>query len=125
FSPEEIDRQRRQMLSALQVSYDDPDYIADLVFDRLVFGFHPYGRPNEGTPESIARITRDDLVAYHRAWFVPPTPPPPILGDLSADEAFAAATKAFGSWQRKDLPVVKVTDPPPSTARVVIVDRPG
>src|SRR5262245_44029371 len=39
FSPEEIDRQRRQALSSLQVGYDDPDYIANLVFDRLVFGF--------------------------------------------------------------------------------------
>ena len=56
FAPEEIDRQRKQALSSLQVSYDDPDYLADLVFDRLVFGFHPYGRPNEGTP----RVDRAD-----------------------------------------------------------------
>jgi zinc protease len=125
FSPEEIERQRSQAVSALKVGYDDPEYLANLVFDRLVFGFHPYGRPNEGTPESIARITRDDLVAYHRAWFVPNNALLAIVGDLTADEAFAAAGKAFGSWQRKDLPVVKMTDPPPPTARVVIVDRPG
>jgi len=125
FAPEEIERQRSQAVSALKVGYDDPEYLANLVFDRLVFGFHPYGRPNEGTPESIARITRDDLVAYHRAWFVPNNALLAIVGDLTADEALAAAGKAFGSWQRKDLPVVKMTDPPPPTARVVIVDRPG
>ena len=60
----EIDRRRSQTLSSLEVSYDDPDYLANLVFDRLVFGFHPYGRPTEGTRESIRRLTRDDLVAY-------------------------------------------------------------
>ena len=54
FAPEEIERQRQQMLSALKVSYDDPDYLAGVVFDRLVYGFHPYGRPDSGTPE-IAR----------------------------------------------------------------------
>ncbi len=93
FAPEEIDRQRRQMLSSLQVSYDDPSYIADLVFDRLVFGLHPYGRPNDGTPESIGRITRDDLVAFQRTWFVPNNALLAMVGDLTADEAFAAAEK--------------------------------
>jgi zinc protease len=125
FSQEEIDRQRRQMLSSLQVSYDDPDYLAGLVFDRLVFGFHPYGRPNEGTPESITRITRDDLVAFHKAWFVPNNTLLAIVGDLTADEAFAAAQKAFGSWAKRDVPVIKPIEPPPPTQRIIVVDRPG
>ena len=114
-----------QALSSLQVGYDDPDYLANLVFDRLVFGFHPYGRPNEGTPESIARITRDDLVAFHRTWFVPNNALLAIVGDLTADEAFAAAEKAFGRWARRDVPAVKPIDPPPPTRRVVVIDRPG
>jgi zinc protease len=125
FAPEEIDRQRKQMLSSLQVSYDDPDYIADLVFDRLVFGFHPYGRPNEGTPQSIGRITRDDLVSFARTWFVPNNALLAVVGDLTADEAFAAADKAFGSWARREVPPVKPVDPPPPTRRVVVIDRPG
>ena len=125
FAPDEIDRQRRQMLSSLQVSYDDPDYLAGLVFDRLVFGFHPYGRPNEGTPESITKITRDDLVAFHKAWFVPNNSLLAIVGDLTADEAFAAAEKAFGSWAKRDVPVIKPIEPPPPTQRIVVVDRPG
>ena len=125
FSQEEIDRQRRQMLSSLQVSYDDPDYLAGLVFDRLVFGFHPYGRPNEGTPESITRITRDDLVAFHKAWFVPNNTLLAIVGDLTADEAFAAAEKAFGSWAKRDIPAIKPVEPPPPTQRIIVIDRPG
>ena len=50
FAPEEIERQRQQILSGLKVGYEDPDYIAGMVFDRLVYGFHPYGRPDSGTP---------------------------------------------------------------------------
>ena len=41
FAPEEIERQRQQILSGLKVGYEDPDYIAGMVFDRLVYGFHP------------------------------------------------------------------------------------
>jgi zinc protease len=125
FSQAEIDRRRAQTLSSLEVSYDDPDYLANLVFNRLVFGFHPYGRPTEGTRESIARLTRDDLVAYHRQWFVPNNALLAIVGDLKADEAFAAAQKAFGGWQRREVPVLKPLEAPPPTRRVVVVDRPG
>jgi zinc protease len=125
FAAEEFARQRSQILSALRVSYDDPDYLANLVFDRLVFGFHPYGRPNEGTPESIARLTRDDLVAFHRAWFAPNNALLAIVGDLPVDEGFAAAKKAFGGWPRRDLPAVTPVEPPPATRRLVVIDRPG
>lgn len=123
FAVEEIERQRQQAMSSLQVSYDDPDYLADVVFDRLVFGGHPYGRAV--TPEAVAQITRDDLVAFHRTWFVPNNALLAIVGDLTADEAFAAAEKAFGGWARRDIPEVTVADPPAAARRVVVIDRPG
>ena len=68
FAPEEIERQRQQIVSGLKVSYDDPDYLAGVVFDRLVYGFHPYGKPDSGTPDSIAAVTRDDLLSFHTRW---------------------------------------------------------
>ncbi len=126
FRPEEIERQRQQMLSALKVSYDDPEYVASTVFDRLVYGFHPYGKPDSGTPTSLARITRDDLVAFHRAYFAPNNAILAIVGDLSADEAFAGAERAFGDWARNDaIKVEPPADPPPPTRRVIVIDRPG
>jgi zinc protease len=125
FAPAEIDLHRRQTMSSLQVGYDDPDYIAGVVLDRLVFGAHPYGRPNDGTPESISRITREDLVAFHQAWFVPNNALLAIVGDLTAAEAFAAAERAFGGWARRETPPVTVAPPPAPERRVVVIDRPG
>ena len=125
FSREEIDRQRQQILSGLKVSYDDPDYLAGVVFDRLVYGFHPYGKPDSGTPESIAAITRDDLLAFHTRWFAPNNAILAIVGDVTAGEAFAGAERAFGQWPRTELPPLKAEEPPPPTRRAVIVDRPG
>jgi zinc protease len=125
FTQGEIERQRSQIVSALKVNYDDPDYLANLVIDRLIFGSHPYGRPNEGTPQSIARLTREDLVAFHKTWYTPNNTLLAIVGDLTADEAFAAADKAFGAWQKRDVPVVKVDSPPAPARRVVVIDRPG
>lgn len=125
FPPEEIALQRKQMLSSLQVGYDNPEYLAGAVFERMVFGLHPYGRPNQGTPESISRITQADLQAFHRTWFVPNNALLAIVGDLTPAEAFAAAERAFGDWPRRDVPDVSLAALPPAQRKVVVIDRPG
>jgi zinc protease len=124
FAPQEIERQRQQILSSLQVSLEDPGYIADAVFRRLVYGVHPYAWPQSGTPDTLARISRDDLLAFHRRYFVPNNAILAVVGDVTEDEAFASVSKAFGDWQRGDIPVEAVTQPPDSTRRIVIVNKP-
>jgi len=124
FAADEIERQKQQAISSLQVSRGDPDYVASVLFDRLVYGFHPYGLPNSGTPETLAAITRADLEAYHRRNFVPNNMILAIVGDVTNEEAFAAAQRAFGGWPRAALEPLKTVDPPPPTRRIVIVDKP-
>jgi len=124
FAPAEIERQRQQMVSGLTVSLQDPEYIANSVFDRLVYGFHPYGMPNTGTPETLGSLTRDDLVAFHKRYFAPNNAILAIVGDVTADEAFSTAKKVFGDWEKKDLPNQKFIDPPDPTRRVVVVNKP-
>jgi zinc protease len=124
FAPEEIARQRQQLVSSLQVSFEDPDFIANAVFDRLVYGFHPYGLPQSGTPETLASITRDDLVAFHQKYFVPNNGILAIVGDISPEEAFAAVRRVFGDWERRELSPPAYSEPPSPTRRVVIVNKP-
>ena len=124
FAPEEIERQREQAVSSLRVSDEDPAYVASVVFDRLVYGFHPYGRPGSGTRDSLQRITQDDLRAFHRRHFVPNNMILALVGDIAADEAFAAVERAFGSWPRGEVPASTPLEPPPPTRRLVVVDKP-
>ena len=91
FSPEEIERQRTQTIQNLGVSLEDPDFIARAVLSRLIYGFHPYGFPDSGMPETIAKITREDLREFHRRYFAPNNSILAIVGDVTADEAMAAA----------------------------------
>ncbi len=125
FAAEEIERQRQQLLSGLKVSYDDPEYLANMVFDRLVYGFHPYGKPQTGTPSTLTAITREDLLAFHKKWFGANNAILAIVGDVTADEAFAGAERAFGGWGRAGSEAPRPPDPPPPTRRLVIIDRPG
>ncbi len=124
FAPEELERQRQQMLSGLQVSFDDPSFIADAVFRRLVYGFHPYAWPWTGTPSTLAAITRDDLAAFHKRYFVPNNTILAVVGDVAEAEAFAGVAKVFGDWERGELPPGTFTPPPDPTRRVVVINKP-
>ena len=124
FSPEEIERQREQAISSLRVSVEDPDYVASMLFDRLVYGFHPYGQPGSGTTESLQRITQDDLRVFHRQYFVPNNMILAIVGDISSDEAFAPPSACSARGRAEMCLPWKPIDPPPPTRRLVIVDKP-
>lgn len=125
FPQEELDRVREQALSAMGVNMQDPEFVADAVIDRLVYGFHPYGLPGNGTPESLPEITRDDLVQFHKAWFSPNNALLAVVGDVNVEEAFAGVTRVFGQWKAQETPVMPPAEVPEPTRRVVLVDRPN
>lgn len=126
FAPDEIERQRNQVLSGLRVSYDDPAYVAAVVFNRLVYGFHPYGMPQRGTPRSIRAITRRDLAAFHQAHYLPNNAVLAVVGDVTAAEAFAGVERALGDWRPGPPPPAVTADGVPApTRRLVVVNKPG
>jgi zinc protease len=100
FAPDELDRQRQQVLSSLQVQYADPNYLATLVFARVLYGNSAYGLPEAGTPRSVQEFRRDDFVKFHDANYAPNGALLAFAGDITPDEAFAIAEKYFGLWQK-------------------------
>lgn len=125
FPQGELDRVREQALSAMSVNMQDPEFVADAVIERLVFGFHPYGLPGNGTPDSLRAITRDDLVQFHATWFAPGNALLAVVGDVQAEEAFAGVARALGNWKPHDTPAIEAMEVPEPTRRVVLVDRPN
>ncbi len=125
FADAEIERQRQQALSSLTVAAEDPDTVASQVIDRLVFGFHPYGMPSGGTATSLASLTRQDFVAFHKSWFVPNNALIAIVGDVTPDAAYKEVARVFGDWAKGDVPAFAPADPPPPVRRVIVVDKPG
>jgi zinc protease len=125
FPAEEVERWRGKTLNSLQVQQADASYLSSAVFARAVFGDHPYGLPEGGTPESVRGITRDDLVAFHRACYVPNGAILAVVGDIKAADAFAKAERAFGAWQKgADAKVPPVVEAKRDKPRVVVIDKP-
>lgn len=125
FSAEELERQRRQLLSNLTVQYSDPEYLASVVFSRVVYGASPYGWPAEGTPKTARALSREALVKFHRANYAPNQTLLAFAGDITSEQAFAAAEKYFGSWPKLDI--APSAPPPPAAStglHIWLIDKP-
>ena len=126
FAGEELERQRQLALDGLQVAYQQPGSVAGFLAAPIVFGGTPFGHVPTGTPASIARLKTTDLAAIHAAYFRPDNAILALTGDITAEEGFALAEKAFGGWARPPTPAPEAPQiAPKPTPRAVAVDMPG
>lgn len=99
FAQGELDRLRTQSLDELKVAYSQPGRLAALASQRLLYGAGAYGHPASGTPASLAKIARADLVALHAARFRPDNAVLVLAGDLGPVTALQLARRHFGAWR--------------------------
>lgn len=102
FSPGEVKRIRKQTLSALEVLGHDPGYLADTLFERMVFWGTPYSHPANGVEESIRRITPRDLRCFHDTYYRPSNAVLVVVGDIASSQAFDLARQFFGGWNPRN-----------------------
>jgi zinc protease len=124
FAPDEIDRWRRQTASNLQVNYSDPEYLRDVVGNRIAYGDHPYAFPTDGFPQTIGALSRDAVVAFHKAHYTPAGAYLAIAGDISPDAATALARKHFGAWRAAAAPKTAPAAVAKLARRIVVIDQP-
>ena len=126
FAQEEIDRVRTQSLDGLKLAYQQPRSLAGYVTAPVIYAGTAMGHVAAGTPDSLTRITRDDLVKFHAGAWRPDNAILVLTGDITPAEGFAMAKAAFGDWKApagKPLTAPKVK--PKAPPRDVIVDLPG
>lgn len=104
FPEEELTRKKVLVKGSLKQKEEDPEYLAEKAFGETVYGDNPYGRPVPGTQEGIDAISRDDLRAFHSAYYVPNNSILAVVGDLTEKELDALIEKYLASWQRRDMP---------------------
>lgn len=125
FRADELERQRQQLLSNLTMQYSDPDYLASVVFNRAVYGRSPYGWPSEGTPKTAKALGRDELMKFHHANYAPNQSLLAFAGDITPEQAFAAAQKYFGAWPKSVVTLAPLTAPAaPEGMHIWLIDKP-
>ncbi len=125
FRKDEIDRYRAETLDALEVELHEPRELSGFVLSRVVFGETPYGHNLSGTPQSIRKITREDVVKFHRRYYRPDNAVLVMAGEIKSADAFALAQKLLGGWKGAGpKPAAPKPAALPLKPRVVVIDMP-
>ncbi len=101
FDSEAVERIRAQIMSRLRRETVSPRDVASRNWWATAFPDHPYGRPVEGTLESLPRISADDLRSYTRRVLARDQLKVAIVGDIDAQAAGALLDRAFGKLPAK------------------------
>jgi predicted Zn-dependent peptidase len=125
FPNEELEKIRKQTMSALQMNASDPNAIASTVANVLRYGKdHPYGEPL--TEETVQAITLDGIKEYYKTYFQPGIAYFIMVGDITLAEGKDLAKKYFDSWKGSSVQFPKFSSPPAVDATsVAFVDKPG
>jgi zinc protease len=94
--PEPIERVRAQIEAGIRHGLNDPDTMAGKAFFELTFPDHPYGRPVQGTLESLPRIGRDDLLDYRSRVLARDTLKVAVVGSIDAATLGPELDRLFG-----------------------------
>jgi len=129
FPDADFKREQKLQLDTIQQEQDEPIGMALRVFPGLVYGpTNAYGSPftGSGTAASVQKITRDDLVKFHKEWFQPNNATLIVVGDTTLAEITPKLEKLFASWKsaqapRKDVAAVQL----PSKPVVYLLDKPN
>ncbi|MDE2059107.1 MAG: insulinase family protein [candidate division NC10 bacterium] len=125
FEQGEIARKVRELKAALRKRQEDPGEVAEEVFNQLVFGTHPYGRPLEGNETSLTAITRNEIVGFYRDHYTPERTFITIVGDVDQREIVSRIRTVLGSWPKGKGSVKRAMEPAPLQEKIVVkkVDR--
>ncbi len=126
FDADAVDRVRNQLLASLVFAARDPDKLASEKWNAAAFAGHPYGRPSNGTAETLKSITRDDLENYRRRVFARDTLKVVAVGDINAADFGRVLDQLFGDLPAKSelTPVAKVVPKVAEKLQVVEMNVP-
>jgi zinc protease len=86
FDPADLERVRAQMVASLRRDLLDPNTLASQAFAEAAFPDHPYARPSEGTPDSVAALQRDDIQRAHADAVARDNVHIGVAGDIGPDD---------------------------------------
>ena len=113
FDPARVEIAKLQSLEGIRRRQDSPGSVVGREFLKLLYGAdHPSAR--ETSVASITKITREDLVAFHRQTIHPNGMILGVTGDFEIREMVAALREAFGDWAKGPVPVLTIPDVPES-----------
>jgi len=126
YSKTEVDRERTVVISELQGGENDPRSYLEKEVSGTALQAHPYRWPTIGYLSDLQAITRDDLYAHYRQYYVPNNAILVVTGDFATREAQKLVRRHFGRIPRgADIPAVRTVEPRQEGERRLTLRRPS
>lgn len=136
FPEKVVEREKARAIAGLKDAFTKPEYLADRAFMSAIYPDQPYGQPGDGSPESIAGLTRADLVAFHDSHYRAADMALAIMGDIDRAGAEKLAEELASGLPQgaapqplpnvADLPAGKeVVIPHPASQSHILIGQPG
>jgi zinc protease len=119
FPDEYVEKEKERTLAEIVSAQDRPQVVAGWAFNELVYQNHPLHRPSHGYPETVEGLTRNDLLDFHRRYFVPNNVILSVVGDFRVADLLPKFEKAFGCWEAKPIVFPTYSEPIRQTGRRV------
>lgn len=120
-----LEREKARIIAGLREAATQPESLSDKAFASALYGDHPYGLPGDGEPETVAAITRDDLLGFYRSHYAARGAVIAIIGDITragAGELAESLTRGLPQGgEVVPLPAVRY----PESAREVKIAHPA
>jgi zinc protease len=125
FPQAEVDRYKTRTRAGLMQQRSQPGFLASERLNKVVYGDHPLARVS-ATPAALDALTRDALVEFHKAHYVPDRAVLAVTGDITMEQVKAKAEAAFGAWKKSGTALPAQTEAAPlSGPSVSLVVRPN
>lgn len=123
FDTEPVERMRAQVIANLRREAEDPDDIATKAWFKAAYPEHPYGRPTDGTPESVARITRADLKDFTARRLARDQLIVGVAGDITPAQLAPLLDVTFGKLPAKAAPFALPQATPRLSGEATVIAR--
>ncbi len=123
FDAEPVERVRNQLFTLLARNAEDANYIAAHTWFHAAFPDHPYGRPADGTPETVKAIGVDDLRAFVKQRLARDNLVIGVVGDITAQELAPLLDSTFGALPEHAAPDTVPEVKPTGAGALAVVAR--
>ena len=125
FTTRDFEQERRLRLQEIEQAKAYPGSVTVERLNGALFGASRAGRPIGGTAETVAAVTRDDVVGFTSDHLQPSNAVLIVAGDFAAADPAAVAEQALGGWiHRGSTPAVREPATVSLQPRVLLVDWP-
>jgi zinc protease len=126
FPQAEVDKYKTRTLAQLQFQRSIPQFLAAEQFSKAIYGTSHPASLVAPPAESLKKLTSKDLADFHAIYYRPNNAIIAIVGDVTMKEILPKLEKAFGDWQKGDVPSMTIpAAPAQSESRIFLIDRPG